>query len=278
MPVTVVGIAGGTSVGKTTMMLMATAELIASSRDKQAGIVAEIDTAEQRILFDRERRRLESGVTVAPTSGSVPDAFILRVKYQKCRSLLYLYDAPGEEFSHIDTFSQHQWLQRADGLMLLVDPASLPGFIKQVGCIPDPEVQASKTPLTDVVNSCIVASEKMIGMQSGEGSSVPLAVVITKADLEAVKQRVGNFSVGINNGDLCRHALCEWGAGSAMQTVEKRFSNIKYFACSALGRTPSKKNTAPFSAYGVLDPLLWILEGTDSLKSTNQRGVVTKEA
>jgi len=271
LPVTVVGIAGGTSVGKTTMMLMATAELIARSKDKQATMIAEIDTGDQRIAFDREMQRLATGMTVAPTSGSVPDAFILRVERQKSRSLLYLYDAPGEEFSHIDTFSQHQWLQRADGLMLLVDPAPLPGFIAKTGGLPNPEVQASKTPLNDVVNSCIAGAEKMMARRSSEGLSVPLAVVITKADLEAVKRRVGDLSIGISDGAACRSALWEWGAGGAMQTIEKRFSNVRYFACSALGRTPSEKNTSPFSSYGVLNPLLWILKGTDLPKATNQR-------
>jgi len=252
----VVGIVGGTSVGKTTMMLMAIQQLMlmSRSRDQGASISAEIDTSDQRVIFDREWRRLEKGVTVAPTSGSVPDAFILRLKHHQRETLLYLYDAPGEQYSRIESFSQHQWLQSAHGLMLLVDPTSLPGFAADAGH-PDLEDQPSKTPLDDVISSCVAAARKM------KQQATPLAVVITKADVKGVRHRLGDISH--ISPDACVSALARWKADSATKNIARHFSNVCYFACSPLGRSPDGKNTAAFTPQGVLDPLVWILDNAD---------------
>jgi hypothetical protein len=265
LPVAVVGIVGGTSVGKTTMMLMTIAKLMSPPHDGSNGIRAEIDTDDQRAIFEREWGRLQRGEMVAPSSGSVPDAFILRLKHSQKQSLLYLYDAPGEQFQNIDTFSQHQYLQVAAGLLLLVDPASLPGFVEGSKSIAA-EVQASQgseTAIAKVVNTCIAATQKMMPQTSDQRLGLPLAVIITKADMKAVTEQVGDITLGSPDSAVCTKALRSWRADSVVQMLEKNFSNVRYFACSALGRTPNKENTTPFTAYGVLDPLLWILDGSN---------------
>jgi len=259
LPPVLVGIAGGTSAGKTTTMLMAIAQLTGRVPNAQTEAVAEIDTPDQRAIFEREWKRLSQGMTVAPTTGSVPDAFILRLDHGRQKSLLYLYDAPGEQYSRIDRFSRHQYLQHVKGLMLLVDPAGLPRFVAEAGR-PAPEVQASATPLDDVARSTVAAVEKMVERGTSKRLPVPLAVVIAKADLDAVKRRVGDPAVRPPDGAACRDALLTWGAGPALQNLESNFAQLRYFACSALGRIAKAGENRPFEACGVLGPLLWVLE------------------
>jgi len=262
LPVSVIGIVGGTGVGKTSMMLMAVANLMTGSQDGSAEINAEIDTPDQRFIFEREWEKLKVGQTAEPTQGSVPDAFILRLNHGQHKSLLYIYDAPGEQFEHIDLFTPHQYLERANGLMLLVDPRSLPGFGDYAGRVA-PVAGRSRTQFENVVNSCISAAERMVAHGSDGRLAMPLAVIVTMADIEAVARRVGDVTAGPSDSDACRRALIEWRGGPSVTTLESHFSKVCYFACSALGRTPNETNTAPFKSYRVLDPLTWILYGVD---------------
>jgi len=63
-------------------------------------------------------------------------------------------------------------------------------------------------------------------------------------------------------------ALEQLGEKRSVQAVDLKFANVRYFACSSLGRTPDPGNTSPFEATGVVEPLLWLLglEGPPGLQ------------
>jgi hypothetical protein len=250
-----VAVIGGKSVGKTSMILMMAHELLDYSDTKQYR--AEIDTPEQRMYYEREWKLLSSGRTVAPTSGSVPDAFILRLSIKGNKSLLYLYDSAGEQFTRISSLSQHAYLQKICGIIILVDPLSLPRYSLADGNDLDnqPGSMRSIVPFKEIVEPLLNISNRFYS----ENPNLPVAIVITKADIPLVKNILGDILAGKIAGDKCRNALCAWGAGTELMSIEAKFKNVNYFACSALGRIPDMENKAPFSAYGVLDPLFYVL-------------------
>ena len=77
----------------------------------------------------------------------------------------------------------------------------------------------------------------------------------------------GNQLTADERSDRCRKALLQLGGSNPVRALEQRFERVRYFACSALGRAPDPRNTRPFRALGIAEPLLWLLgveRGTDT--------------
>lgn len=251
-----VALVGGPDVGKTTFLLMSTHILLNGVTGRQ--IRAEIDVPRQKKELDQELANLRVGILPAKTDFSLIRAYQFRLNRSKRETLLYYYDAAGEEFSSIDRFGRHENVKHLNGLILLVDPFSLPGLQHEtakggVG------LRASPTALDDVV-AAMVGTMHRLGGSRGQLSAIPLAVVITKADAKPVQIVLGDISHKLPTSPQCNQALQQWGAGNALRVLQQNFKTIHYFACSALGRTPQPGDNKPFQAYGVLEPLLWILK------------------
>lgn len=60
---------------------------------------------------------------------------------------------------------------------------------------------------------------------------------------------------------LCRDFLEYYGAGNFVRAAESKFKKVHYFTCSALGHNHEGK---PYAGKNVVEPLLWLLEETDS--------------
>lgn len=243
-----VAIAGATGSGKTNYLLMAVAEAVGGA----PGIRAEIDDEAQADDFCREWRNLAVGVP-APKTSEVASAFLLYATVGRERCQLYLYDAPGEEFASIGAMAAHQYFPLLEGIVLLVDPLSFPTVREREG-----DARASP-PLSEVVTSTLVAASA--GKPPGRDGKVPLrvAVVVSKADLASVRERLGDIWEAMPSSETCRAAIAAWGGEPALRAIEHRFHEVAYFACSPLGRPAETNSRQPFAGRGVLEPLLWVL-------------------
>lgn len=246
-----VAIAGGTGSGKTNYLLMAVAEATTG----HAALHGEIDDDAQQDDFRREWRNLTAGVP-APKTSEVANAFLLYATVGGARCQLYLYDAPGEEFASIGTMAAHQYFPLLEGIVLLVDPLGFEAVRERVGT-----GAPAGTPLGDVVTSTLVAASA--GKTPDRDGKIPLrvAVVISKADLEPVRELVGDVRTRAIRGASCREALVAWGAQNAVRAVEHRFREVEYFASSPLGRSAETGAREPFTGHGIVEPLVWVLEG-----------------
>jgi hypothetical protein len=103
----------------------------------------------------------------------------------------------------------------------------------------------------------------LAGMQPGADGKVDVrvAVVISKADLPAVREKIGDVREGPIRGDVCRDAIAAWGGENVLRALGTRFRSVEYFACSPLGREADRRCREPFQGSGLLEPLLWILQG-----------------
>ncbi|MBI3248838.1 MAG: hypothetical protein HYZ50_20235 [Deltaproteobacteria bacterium] len=254
VPERLVAIAGAPSSGKTNYLLMAVHELLNSNGN---GLRGEIDDNTQAEEFRHERRNLEAGFPSAKTS-AVAKAMLLYVKARRTKCQLYLYDAPGEEFLSIGSLSERQYLSLLEGFILLVDPLSFASVRGQKG-----RKDGQGSSLKDVAAAISAASA---GVRTGRDGkrSVRVAVVISKADLEPVRNRIGDIRRERIARAVCRQAIVDWGGRNEIQALENQFAAVEYFACSPLGRAVDASNRQPFRGYGVLEPLRWILLGGSS--------------
>jgi energy-coupling factor transporter ATP-binding protein EcfA2 len=239
-----VAIVGAPGSGKTCYLLAAAGALIGG----QGGVKAEIDEPSQREEFEREWRNLRQGIPAAKTA-QVLRALLLYCRRGASRFQLYLYDAPGEEFTTIQAMTRQQYLPLLEGFLLLVDPLGFDAVRAELGAT------GSSASLQDVVTSTLVNATLGLAPNASGKLTARCAVVISKADLEPVKRAIGEGA-----RESCRRAIAAWGGEHAIRALEQRFESVAYFACSPLGRDVSKPVGA-FRGSGLLPPLLYVLEG-----------------
>ena len=261
-------VVGGPSAGKTIFLRQATRQLRKHLSTLPSARV-HIDSEEQEHALTQDLMQLDQGQVIAKTAGNIMQAFGLAVRIPKKRvnSLLYLYDAPGEHFLTMERFGQKQVLRHLAGIILLVDPFSLPGLSDHAHRLAA-SLQPSEIPFYNIVSVLINGVNQMLVRRPVDKCDVPLAVVISKADalpwkdLPFLANLGPDHPIDLDNSlysTRCREALEKLGEGRSIRALEQKFSNMQYFACSALGRMPNGKNTAPFQPLGVAEPFLWLL-------------------
>ncbi|MCI0744376.1 MAG: hypothetical protein L0Y58_03120 [Verrucomicrobia subdivision 3 bacterium] len=221
-------------------------------RDRDNGhLRLQIDDPTQESDFDRAVEPLRRGVP-APKTAEVKLAFLLYGKVGESMCQLYLYDAPGEEFSSVTSMTKQQYFPLLEGVILLVDP------------------QTFESNGADSVETCLslqIVVNAVAGMAAVEGNGASkkrVAVVISKADLDEVKAAIGNIRSGPIDPAVCRGAIVKWGGQNALRALEQRFKSVRYFACSPLGRAVGSEDGQPFCGTGLLDPLEWVLSGNQN--------------
>jgi hypothetical protein len=274
-----VAVVGGVGAGKTVFLLQAARQLGHWLAERRG--TARIDAEAQEVEYRRQIATLDRGQVVAKTAGGVAQAIGLAVRVpSRRRCLLYLFDAPGEDFATMRRFGQKQVVRHLRGIVLLVDPFSLPALSvsaeRSGGAL-----QASQTPLRDVVHNLIHSVNLMLLRSPHDRCDVPTAVVLSKAD--ALPERDHPFLAELCpvNGHRpdearsarCREALERLGEAASVRALEQKFTRLRYFACTALGRLPDPRDTRPFEPRGVAEPLLWLLDAADpKIRADRERG------
>jgi hypothetical protein len=264
-----ISLVGGPNAGKTIFLHQAVHQLQGQIGSLRGG-TARIDSDQQKKEHEDALQRLGQGQVLPKTSGNVMHALGLTIRVpHQLRCLLYLYDAPGEHFSSVESFAQKQNMQHISGILLIVDPYSLPAIADVAArrpASPASTIQPTIEPFQRVVDVLVQETNLMLVRQPTERCKVPLAILLSKTDDLPVKEFP--FLAGLTpaNGHTsdaafssqCREALANLGARSGLETLERKFTTVRYFACSALGRPPDHTNI-PFKPVGVAEPLLWLL-------------------
>ncbi len=259
LPERPIAIVGGTGAGKTVFLRQAT-RCLRDYLGAVPGARVEVDSAEHREDLERDLRLLDEGRVLAKTAGDVMQAFALAVRLhgpRPLRCLLYLFDAPGEHFTTMDRFGRKQVVQHLAGVVLLVDPFSLPGLADQA--------DMGASPFAKVVHTFLAASTAMHCGRDGR-CEVPLAVVLGKSDALPVADRGPLAREEVDRGPYVEAMLTRLGAGNELRALRQRFADLAFFACSSLGRSPSLLPHEPFRPERVLDPVLWLLERIEGVR------------
>jgi len=266
-----IALAGGPTAGKTIFLRQATCQL-QMTFEELPGSKVYIESKEQRREYAYDLERLDRGQVVEKTSGDVRQAFGLTLSLSKERGyLLYLFDAPGEQYTVLEQLGRKQAFQDMQGIILLVDPFSLPALADYAQLL-DVQLQPSQAPFQRVVDVLIQTVNLMLVQKPTDQCEVPLAIVLSKVDALPVDDFA--YLKGLNRDTVddafhahCRQALDKLGARYSLHALERKFSRVQYFACTGLGRMPNPRDTRPFRPVGVTAPFLWLL-GLDDIAAT----------
>jgi hypothetical protein len=269
-----VPIYGGVSSGKTMLMMGATWQLMQGELD---GVVADFIDENDRASYDSVwKPGFESGRVREKTREMLPDAFLLSVRRASGLPLsLYMYDPAGEAIERESDIEGHRFLRYVDGLALLIDPFSLPSFLKAYEAAGNDKVPMSTShadPI-EVVNRVVNVLESQAQLMRARNFNRRIAVVITKADNDMVQREFGVTlddggpvecwdDAGRDDDERVRSWLRHNEPG-LLQVLETRFTTLRFFVVSALGHDPAQRE--PFQPRKVLHPLTWLLAGRTTL-------------
>jgi len=265
---------GGPSSGKTMLVMAESYQML---EGRWPGISATLITEQARRSYaSKWKPQFESGQVREKTRDKSPDAFLLSIRGAHGLPVsLYLYDPAGEAMHAQSDLRQHTFLRYLDGLMILVDPLSLPSFAEEYQRRSGPDLSHTTSALepASFVDRLLTQLEEFARGSRTGGLPDRVAVVFTKADIPHFQAEVG---VELHD----RPPVVPWTATSApqsrdleswLQSHEPELHNVlttwfrtrRFFAVSATGHLPSERRE--FEPRQVLEPLAWLLSGQRAL-------------
>ncbi len=268
---------GGPSVGKTCYINMAIDQMmneVAPARGWEMKFITDADQKDHALAM----KSLKQGVRLMKTELNALTAYqmMLTLQNEKIGRRIYVYDISGEMFSSSSDFQNNQAYSYADGFIFIIDPLTLNQFAMEVEDKIDLNAYgASAKDFDDILNIMLINLEKMFNLKDKDTLKRNLAVVINKVDVPTLEERIGETAAQqylAEHADTCksymdaRDAVCrdflmEYGAGNFVRTAEAKFKAVRYFTCSALGHNHEGQ---PYEGKNVVDPMLWLLQQTDS--------------
>jgi len=194
-------------------------------------------------------------------------------KYGKMgKDNLVLYDTLAK-YVLSDTFPRSpKYFRFCDGIILLIDPLSVQSVQKELQSEESPEINGDSSDDTNqMVVQFIHHYNTICGFSTGVMSSIPVAVLINKSDLEIVKREIGIDTIkalynedpsAYNNDEdnardqICKAYLTKIGLINVLNNIEAIFTNVGFFPVSAIGHTA--KEYKAFTPVGVIEPVAWI--------------------
>jgi Double-GTPase 2 len=271
-------VVGGPAAGKSAFLFAATRGLVERVAPS-SGLTPQFLDAAMEGNFQRIWRGADQGIAPEKTGAKLPHAYNLKLSRARgTPRLLYFYDPAGEAFDSAEELVLHKYQEYLSGVIFLVDPFSLPEVREQYSDALRSEaatIKPSALPAEDALSRVLINLEQNFGLATTARVAAPLAVVVSKADACDLARSLGEAAVdarlraappGADRSEirhhLVREQLLRWGEAGLVDQFERRFAKVRFFACSALGRSPDGSGS-PFVPWGVLEPLLWLLELAD---------------
>jgi hypothetical protein len=277
---------GGPAVGKSSFLLSVLRELTEHWAPPRNFTVTFPDSSMDREVH-RAWQNLGRGLPPTKTLNSLPRAINAQVdRNGQDKRLLYLYDPAGEAFGETEGLQLHKYQDYLSGLVFLIDPFSIQE-VRELYADRLPRVEnalkPSQLPAEDAFDRILIGMEEHFGLEKGARIKKPVAVVINKIDAFGLEQRIGEPAVQARlrtspvpadpaavRNQVVREQLVRWGLTDLLHQLETRCIQVSYFACTSLGRMPDGA-AQPLEGRGVLEPLLWILESSDSMFKAERR-------
>lgn len=280
-----VPIVGGPAVGKSAYLFAAVQQLIDQHAPRLGFTPSFLETGTAN-EFERVQQGLAQGRPPAKTLATLPRALNLKLERSNGSPwLLYFYDPAGEAFAETEGLLLHKYQEYLSGLVFLIDPFSIPAVVAEYRdrlTAVEAALAPSRLPIEDALSRILISLEQHFGLGKTARVKVPTAIVISKIDAFDLEQRIGETAVRARlksstgpttdvqvRDHVVRQQLIAWDQSDFVQQLESRFSKVRYFTCSSLGRMPDQSRRS-FSPQRVLEPLMWILESESSVFVVSQ--------
>lgn len=275
-------VVGGRSVGKTAFITAFAHDFITSVAPKKS-LETEFYNAEKGSIYrEIERAYSTSDFELTPvksTDGisSVSFSFFVKGETLKPDRLLHIYDIAGEVFTQNVEVEVQQQYEYCHGIVMIVDPLSIDSIYYQY----EPQLseidkgRRGAAENTDVVDAFINKLREVTGLSANKIHDVPLAVVLTKIDaIDELRTQLSTASArSLLNAEpekyksledahdyQCRQLFVAHEMRHFVSTINLRFKNNRFFACSPMGHTATH---GAFQPEGVMPVMEWLIQLAD---------------
>lgn len=160
---------------------------------------------------------------------------------------LSLYDIAGEAFNELRGEKQQQQFRYCEGIIFVIDPSSKPDIAN------------------DAISNFITEFKSLRGKHTEKISNIPIAVLISKADLfqnELSLDKIKTYVNEVNTFEQTRNRISKeflenHNFGNTLNIIEGNYNYIQYFPISAIGHMASKGQS--YKPWGVMEPVFWLL-------------------
>ncbi|WP_436525435.1 hypothetical protein [Actinoplanes sp. HUAS TT8] len=203
-------------------------------------------------------------------------------------TVLSFFDTAGEDLESARGLAQNVgYLSSADGIIVLLDPLTVPGLVPTLGLdpgvLPDSSQQeAAKgdSPI-NILTRITEVLQKLPGIGPNRMIDIPVAIAFSKVDAlwdalpenSPLRQPAPDGPWFPESDSLALHdyvqaLLQEWEGGQIDQLLHKHYRTYRYFGLSALGAVPPAKQPqqarqrvarSGIQPHRVEDPFLWLL-------------------
>lgn len=244
----------------------------------------------QLLLFPKERfddleKMFMNGVTQESSKTATVTYSIVHDYSDGSKDNLVIYDIPDEVLMS-GVYEQNPLnFAYSNGILVILDPTAIRSVRaeneKKGQRIPDGSYSDSEAEIEDIIIEFIQQFSRLSNRSSSRKIKIPVAVIINKIDLKAVNGKIGRDAISykfesnpdLYNGDysiarnkICRDYIVSLGMYNTINNLESVFSNVQYFAASAMGHI--FREGMPFAPVDVIEPIAWIAEKNNSKLSS----------
>lgn len=232
-------IVGGSSTGKSSWFFAGIGAHIAENvQHFHAEVVGRGDD------FEHGFRAVRSRQAPATDHSSLPEGFIVRVGKGRRAIMVHIFDASGAQLSDPAIEDRLAYFYVAHGLVVVVDPMSIPAVARQI--------RRTAGSLPASAENPEVAYQPMVNRIRDGGidlARLQVAVVVSKCDL----LREAGVEIAADSEGV-RDWLRSVGMGNLVNGIEMSFGLVGWFGVVSLGPVPI---ASPYSAGRVFD---WLLQ------------------
>ena len=216
----------------------------------------------------------QNGSALPSSSQSITACSLLHIRRKRPKYHLGVFEVDSHALRSGNYDKNPLVFGYADGILLLIDPLSLRAVRKEAGFGADGAAPVSETYTEELIVDFINQYSKVSGRATRKIHPVPVAVVIGKADITAVKREIGyprltsrakkeGADLASVRNRLCREYLASRGLSGALANLESAFSTVQYFPASPVGHGQDVQGN--FQPWGVLEPAEWLVRSSGSV-------------
>ncbi|HEX3029478.1 MAG TPA: hypothetical protein VHT34_09275 [Clostridia bacterium] len=242
--------------------------------------------------FDDLEAMYMSGQTQPSSSSSVITYSLLHKVRRTGKHNLVIYDIPDEVILNSSYERNPRNFGFTDGIIIIVDPLSVSSVRDE--CVKagnrDAVDNYSKDDINELIIEFIQQFSSITGHSARKQITVPVAILINKADIKVVKREIGmpkikvsfnknpsayGHDITVARDEISRSYLEKLGLGNVLNNLDGIFSNIRYFPVSTMGHVSEKGKE--FEPFGVAAPIAWITKKARSDVYNYMRYAVKEE-
>ena len=277
-------VVGGRSAGKTAFITAFSYQFIENVAPRKGLNISHFSPETENfyrneICADYKNGTTRMTLTEANINAASSKAFSFLVDSSKLqpKRLIRLYDVDGESFVNNTENEMQLQYGYSQGIVLIIDPLTIPTVRNALDSTANETDRKSVGTLsTDlVVDAFMNKLREITGEKSTDVLQIPLAVVLSKMDMKGMEQFYGEDAVmealeaqslemdrfSDMEDHLLRKFLQENGMANLVKSIDMKFKNNRFFACSAIGHV---REGGKYNPKGVLEPMEWIFSVADS--------------